>query len=56
MKVIFGDGDVVIARSDESGKASFAAPLRQTITATVTRGKIPGSLKKEKETVDKILG
>jgi hypothetical protein len=39
MKVIFGDEDVVSARSDESGKDSFAATLGQTITAAVTRGK-----------------
>jgi hypothetical protein len=39
MKIIFGNEDVVIARSDESGKGSFAATLGQTITAAVTRGK-----------------
>jgi hypothetical protein len=39
MKVIFGDEDVVIARSDSGGKNSFAATLGQTITVAVTRGK-----------------
>jgi hypothetical protein len=39
MKIIFGDEDVVIARSGDGGKKCFAATLGQTITAAVTRGK-----------------